>query len=115
MLASKIFRGIKVFTKEEVLNPAKNYKDLYELAGQYRCKGVGFHFWRSTWPPNSYYTITKMDLKDPSHGKAWGILTWKGKKGVKEEKIASPLKKGTWRFKIPELKIEPEESNKGQK
>lgn len=107
-----ITRTYKIYTKEEVLKPmqGRSYKNLYEMAAQYRSQGVGFHFWRSTWPANSYYTITKMDFSDPRHGKAWGKLTWKGEESPKEEQIRSPLKKNTWRYKAPE--IETDQDNK---
>jgi small subunit ribosomal protein S34 len=63
--------------------------------------GVGKKFNRKTWPEDSYWTMTKIDFKDPGHGKAWGVLTWKGEsKSGKEERILGPLKRGIWQYKL---------------
>ena len=93
-------RSYKTFTREEILKPFTNrpYKNLFEMAGSHKSLGVGFRFWRKTWPENSYFTITRVKLDDIRHGKAWGILTWKGVPSAKEEQIKSPLKLGTWQY-----------------
>ncbi|CAG9315861.1 unnamed protein product [Blepharisma stoltei] len=123
MFSIRIFRSYKIYTKEEILKPliGRNYKSIFEICSQYRSQGVGFQFWRATWPADSYYIITRIEYSDPRHGKVWGIKTWKGLKSETEEQIRSSLKLGTWRHRIPashpelkangiSLKIEKEEN-----
>ena len=95
-------RSYKVYTKEEVLKPFLNrsYKNLFEMAGNYRNNGIGLKFWRKSWPEDCYYTLTRIELHDMRHGKAWGIKTWKGIT-QHEEEIRSPLKLGTWVYANP--------------
>mmetsp|Transcript_8475 Transcript_8475/g.12522 ORF Transcript_8475/g.12522 Transcript_8475/m.12522 type:complete len:101 (-) Transcript_8475:29-331(-) len=93
-------RAFRTYTKEEIVKPltGRYYKNLFELAAKYPEQGVGFKFWRKTWPENSYYTITRISFKDPRHGKAFGVLTWKGETKDHEEKVRSPLKLGVWNY-----------------
>ena len=42
--------------------------------------GIGASFRRTTWPPGGcHWTVTRVaPAADGVHGKAWGVLTWKG-------------------------------------
>jgi len=42
--------------------------------------GIGASFRRTTWPPTGcHWTVTRVaPAADGVHGKAWGVLTWKG-------------------------------------
>jgi hypothetical protein len=53
---------------------------LVQICGQQPNQGVGYKFWRKTWPTDSYYEIAEVKLKDPAHGKIWGFKTWRGEK-----------------------------------
>ena len=92
--------AIRIFTKEEILKSCwtAGYMSLYQSCGQMPNHGVGAKFWRKTWPENSYWTLTQVDLKDPGHGKAFGKLTWKGVESDKIDRVRSPLKRGVWQY-----------------
>ncbi len=42
--------------------------------------GIGASFRRTSWPPSGcHWTVTRVaPAADGVHGKAWGVLTWKG-------------------------------------
>ncbi|KZT12877.1 uncharacterized protein LAESUDRAFT_689803 [Laetiporus sulphureus 93-53] len=72
--------------------------NLYEVLSRYPKDGVGQRVhkirWTSKGIPNCYWEVTRTSLKlEGKHGKAWGILTWKGKVvSEREEKIPGSLK-----------------------
>lgn len=63
--------------------------------------GVGTKVYRAPWTKyyQSYWTITRVKFNEQNkhYGKAWGYLTWLGKRRGPEKRITGPLKK-PWRF-----------------
>ena len=100
-MLAHLSRSYKIFTKEEVLKPFFNrgYKNLIEMAGSNKNKGVGLKFWRKSWPDNSYFTLTKIEFENARSGRAWGVLTWEGVSKAEEKEIRGVLKLGTWQYK----------------
>ncbi|EGR29610.1 hypothetical protein IMG5_152110 [Ichthyophthirius multifiliis] len=66
---------------------------------------VGFKFWRKTWPEQCYYVVKDMKLKDWGHGRAFGILYWKGiQQNNTPVRIRNGNKRGIWRYDINNAK-----------
>ncbi|KAL6067599.1 28S ribosomal protein S34, mitochondrial [Balamuthia mandrillaris] len=85
----------------------KRGRNLFELAFLFKNYGVGLRFTRKSWQYEEpcYWTISKFQPRRSKNaglqrGKAWGVLTWRGKTEERVRKIPSPLKR-EWRF-IPE-------------
>lgn len=81
---------------------------MYEVLGKLPRHGVGARIQRNTWYEDSFWDVVdvKIDMSGKT-GKAYGMLTWKGKQ-VHEEPIRIPgsLKK-VWKAIIPEATREP--------
>ena len=45
------------------------------------------------WNGESYFTVTRVDFTSPSHGKVWGVKTWRGKTDPVEHRIPGAAKK----------------------
>ena len=82
--------------------PRKGPKSLFELAVLQRECGIGMRFTRKNWrSDNCYWRLTRVKLKvapekfseTSPHGKAWGVLTWKGKTDGREREVRSPYKR----------------------
>ncbi len=72
--------------------------NLFDLIGWRKDFGVGLQVTRVKWKgryPDTYWTVRRVRLNPTSlrHGRAWGILTWKGKSENVECEIRNPLKK----------------------
>jgi small subunit ribosomal protein S34 len=94
--------GVKVWTKQEILKQwTTGYMSMFQMCGQLPNRGVGYRFYRKTWPENSYYELSTIKLKDPGHGKAWGYFVWKGERSEQPLKVRSPLKRGIWQYTPP--------------
>ncbi|EAS02898.1 hypothetical protein TTHERM_00492510 (macronuclear) [Tetrahymena thermophila SB210] len=100
--ASLISNTVKTFGLTDIIKHKKiPYKNIYELASQYPGTGIGFKFWRKTWPSNSFYVLQDIDLKGTRHGNAYGILYWKGiQQSNTPVRIRNGNKRGVWRYDI---------------
>ena len=102
MLAFFSFRRFTAatFTKEQVLKPlfGRSYKNVFEMVSGLPEFGVGAKLWRRTWKADCFYTVTKVDFKDPHHGKIYGIRTWKGKADTVDERIHGCQKLAAWKY-----------------
>ncbi|KAL1946595.1 hypothetical protein VTO73DRAFT_14699 [Trametes versicolor] len=71
---------------------------LYEVLSRYPQDGVGQRVYQTRWGAKgiegSYWEVTRTKLKaEGQHGKAWGVLVWKGKRvGEGDEQIRGGLK-----------------------
>ncbi|EAU84608.1 hypothetical protein CC1G_00127 [Coprinopsis cinerea okayama7 len=72
--------------------------NLYEVLSRTPTGGVGKKVYQTRWRQkdikDSYWVVTRSKFKcDGQHGKAWGVLYWKGKQvSPKEEVIRGGLK-----------------------
>jgi hypothetical protein len=71
---------------------------LFDVIGWRKDFGVGLQVTRVKWKqryPDTYWTVKRVRLNPTSlrHGRAWGILTWKGQSENIEQEIRNPLKK----------------------
>ncbi|KAI0824659.1 hypothetical protein BC628DRAFT_1518163 [Trametes gibbosa] len=72
--------------------------NLYQLLSRYPQDGVGQRVYQTRWGAKgiegSYWEVTRTKLKSEGrHGKAWGVLVWKGKRvSERDEKIPGGLK-----------------------
>eukprot|EP01104_Vermistella_antarctica_P002964 TRINITY_DN13137_c0_g1_i1.p1 TRINITY_DN13137_c0_g1~~TRINITY_DN13137_c0_g1_i1.p1 ORF type:complete len:164 (-),score=30.11 TRINITY_DN13137_c0_g1_i1:204-668(-) len=104
-MASRVGGELHSVAKRLATQNAKKVRvkktNIFDLVFQHRDYGVGKKFSRSIWPyPNTYWTITRVKPKvnEPfcKRGKAWGVLTWRGRPEETEREIRSPLKR-QWR------------------
>ncbi|EIE24151.1 hypothetical protein COCSUDRAFT_53242 [Coccomyxa subellipsoidea C-169] len=73
-------------------------KNLYEVASNLQKHGIGHKVQRTTWKEDSFWTITGMKPSlDGKHGKAFGILTWRGRKESEEPRRVNGTLKRVWR------------------
>ncbi|EMD40445.1 hypothetical protein CERSUDRAFT_80116 [Gelatoporia subvermispora B] len=72
--------------------------NLYEVLARYPNDGIGRRVYQTRWGAKGiegcYWEVTRTKLKlEGKHGKAWGVLTWKGKRvSEAEERIPGSLK-----------------------
>ncbi|KAH9951823.1 hypothetical protein B0H21DRAFT_775963 [Amylocystis lapponica] len=72
--------------------------NLYNVLSRYPKDGVGQRIHQTRWSvkgfEDCYWEVTRTKLKlEGTHGKAWGVLTWRGKQVSKrEEPIRGGLK-----------------------
>ncbi|KAF9815543.1 hypothetical protein IEO21_04543 [Rhodonia placenta] len=72
--------------------------NLYEVLARYPQDGIGQRIHQTRWTAKGisdcYWEVTRTKLKlEGMHGKAWGVLTWRGKRvSEQEEKIPGGLK-----------------------
>ncbi|OCH95949.1 hypothetical protein OBBRIDRAFT_800224 [Obba rivulosa] len=72
--------------------------NLYEVLSRYPNDGVGRRVHQTRWGTKMiegcYWEVTRTKLKlEGKHGKAWGVLIWRGKKvSEREERIRGALK-----------------------
>ncbi|KZT72708.1 hypothetical protein DAEQUDRAFT_722871 [Daedalea quercina L-15889] len=72
--------------------------NLYEVLSRYPQDGVGQRVHQTRWTAKGlsdcYWEVTRTKLKlEATHGKAWGVLTWRGKRvSERDEKIPGGLK-----------------------
>ncbi|KAH9843952.1 uncharacterized protein C8Q71DRAFT_730674 [Rhodofomes roseus] len=72
--------------------------NLYEVLSRYPQDGVGQVVHQTRWTTRGitdcYWEVTRTKLKlEGTHGKAWGYLTWRGKRlSEQDEKIPGGLK-----------------------
>ncbi|KAI0637931.1 hypothetical protein C8Q77DRAFT_398607 [Trametes polyzona] len=84
--------------------------NLYEVLSRYPQDGVGQKVYQTRWGAKgiegSYWEVTRTKLKcEGQHGKAWGVLVWKGKRvSERDEKIPGGLK---YRWAVGESRIKP--------
>ncbi|KAK9906607.1 hypothetical protein WJX75_004872 [Coccomyxa subellipsoidea] len=73
-------------------------KNLYEVASKWQKHGIGQKLQRTTWKEDSFWTITGMKPSlDGKHGKAFGVLTWRGRKESEEPRRVNGTLKKIWR------------------
>ncbi|KAI0356509.1 hypothetical protein OH77DRAFT_1452340 [Trametes cingulata] len=84
--------------------------NLYEVLSRYPQDGVGQRVHQTRWGSKgiagSYWEVTRTKLKcEGQHGKAWGVLVWKGKRiGDRDQKIPGGLK---YRWAVGESRVKP--------
>jgi small subunit ribosomal protein S34 len=82
-------------------------RNFFDLATMFPSNGVGLKFARKNWGiRDCYWRITRVKLKvapdkfddDNVHGKAWGVLTWRGESDGRERPLRGVYKKvwGVW-------------------
>ncbi|TFK43246.1 hypothetical protein BDQ12DRAFT_718481 [Crucibulum laeve] len=87
---------------------AKRPGNLYEVLSRTPTGGVGNRVYQLRWEskgiPDSYWEVTRTKFKcEGRHGKAWGVLYWKGRRVSEiEERIRGGLKY-TWAEGRPRL------------
>lgn len=103
---------VTTFAKDAVLKPLKGrpYKNAFEMLSGLPQYGLGATLRRRTWKEDCFYTVTKVQFKDPRHGKVYGIKTWAGVQEEKERRIHGCQKLAAWRF-IPSTKTQPNPSS----
>ncbi|KAI0771983.1 hypothetical protein BD413DRAFT_547459 [Trametes elegans] len=83
---------------------------LYQVLSRYPQDGVGLKVHQTRWgakgAQGSYWEVTRTKLKcEGEHGKAWGILVWKGKRvSENDERIPGGLK---YRWSVGESQAKP--------
>jgi len=76
-------------------------RNLFDIIRVLPRQGLGQKVSRKTWEDNSFWTIERVKISlDGRHGKAHGLLTWRGTPAEKPTRINGPLKH-VWRS-IPE-------------
>ncbi|TFK92953.1 hypothetical protein K466DRAFT_538816 [Polyporus arcularius HHB13444] len=84
--------------------------NLFEVLSRFPQDGVGQKVHQTRWGTKgiegSYWEITRTRLKcEGKHGKAWGVLVWKGKRvSERDEKIPGSLK---YRWAVGESRVGP--------
>ena len=86
--------------------PKPGPRSFFELAARFPRRGVRMQFRRTNFAPDSHWRVTRVKLKvapekfsaASPHGKAWGVLTWRGESDGKERPIRGLYKK-LWRHK----------------
>ncbi|KAI0676994.1 hypothetical protein C8Q78DRAFT_1073741 [Trametes maxima] len=84
--------------------------NLYEVLSRYPQDGIGQRVYQTRWGSKgiegSYWEVTRTQLKcEGKHGKAWGVLVWKGKRvSEHDEKIPGGLK---YRWSVGESRVKP--------
>ncbi|PBK69824.1 hypothetical protein ARMSODRAFT_956622 [Armillaria solidipes] len=115
-LASIIKRSIPASKAPPSLS--KNPGNLYEVLSRTPLGGVGRHVYQTRWTtkkiPDCYWKVTRTQFKcEGKHGKAWGLLFWKGKQVSEQpERIRGSLKyswnegrsEGVWDYENPNAK-----------
>lgn len=108
MLSALLSFGIPGATRAEVSKllhiPTRQQgpRKFFELATMFPNNGIGMKFFRKNWrSQNSYWRITRVKLKvapekfddENVHGKAWGVLTWRGQSDGRERPLRGTYKK----------------------
>ncbi|KAI9034398.1 hypothetical protein DFJ74DRAFT_700781 [Hyaloraphidium curvatum] len=76
-------------------------RNLYQFVQSLPENGLGYDIRPAEWrnKPGCFYTLTELKLQEFNnelkHGKAWGILTWEGKKADYIARISTPSPLGT--------------------
>ncbi|KAI0723037.1 hypothetical protein C8Q76DRAFT_721348 [Earliella scabrosa] len=84
--------------------------NLYEVLARFPRDGVGQRVYQTRWGAKgiegSYWEVTRTSLKcEGQHGKAWGVLVWKGKRtSEQDQKIPGGLK---YRWAVGESRLKP--------
>jgi small subunit ribosomal protein S34 len=72
---------------------------VFELAKTLPNHGIGSTFTKHSWRanadayPETYWTLTRIAPRPTGRsGKAWGILTWKGRTRLQEERVNGSVK-----------------------
>lgn len=93
---------IKRYTLREVARHAtlaSGSKNLLEMITRYPGFGSHFKVSKRTWPENSFYHVTRMQLFGGRYGRLYGLKYWNGELvSDKFEKIPRVLQRGMWRF-----------------
>ncbi|EFN59991.1 hypothetical protein CHLNCDRAFT_133133 [Chlorella variabilis] len=74
-------------------------KNAFEILSRMPQHGLGSKLSRTSWTDDCYWTIARVKLSpDGKHGKAWGVLTWRGEpqRPNAPTQMAGPLKR-VWR------------------
>jgi len=72
-------------------------RNLFDVIRVLPRQGLGQKVSRKSWQDNSYWTIERVKISlDGRHGKAHGLLTWRGTTAEKPTKINGVLK-NLWR------------------
>ena len=74
-------------------------KNFFEVCSFTKNHGVGEKLFRKIWrfEEPSFWTVTKIETRDGVHGKAWGVLTWKGQ-SEETAKMIPGTHKRDWRY-----------------
>ena len=75
--------------------PLVESKGLFKCINGLRYFGVGSRVTRNIYKfPDTYYIITKVSMTtDQLHGRAWGVMVWKGIRKSKIERLGATQKK----------------------
>lgn len=75
--------------------PGSKGTSLFNCINGLRYLGLGSRVTRNIYKfPETYYVVTKVTLStDQKHGKAWGVLVWRGIRKNKVERIGAACKK----------------------
>ena len=78
---------------------APRQRNLVEQISRYPGFGANFKVYQKTWPENSFYHVTHMQLFSGRYGRLRGLKYWKGQLVSNSyEKIPKILQRGLWRF-----------------
>lgn len=74
--------------------PLPETKNLFKCLNGLRYFGVGSRVTRNIYKfPDTYFIVTKVKLTpDQNHGRAWGVMVWRGIRKEREERMPAPLK-----------------------